>query len=384
MKVAMLTTVGDRCGIAAYTRSLVEALGEFADIAVEPIQEGKQPLSHYQEQADRLNQADVVHIQHEHSFWGGILPNKSAFWNLRYLIKKPVVLTAHTTTALADLLKLREERRPLHRFAKQILVWRTAYRDSIETAPFIAGRCIVHTEAARNELVERGANPKYIHVLPAGVPTPLVSPDKGAAFRGRFGLGERRVVSLFGYIAPNKGYELTLDILPKLPEDVVFVIAGGLRTSDLEPYAAGLQERINAAGLKDRVVITGYLSEQEVADAIAASAVVVAPHTFATGSYSIMVPLSYGKAIVSSNLDCFKEINDQVQCLSLFQAGNAADYAAKLNAVLREDSLRSGLAAKASEYATGHSWRKVAQETVDIYQEAILDVERLAHHAPHS
>jgi glycosyltransferase involved in cell wall biosynthesis len=344
MKVAMLTTVGDRCGIAAYTRSLVEALNEFADVTVEPIQEGKQPLSHYQTQAERLNQADVVHIQHEHSFWGGILPNKSAFWNLRYLIEKPVVLTAHTTTALSDLLKLREERRPIHRLAKQMLIWRSGYRDSVETAPFIAGRSIVHTEAAKNELVARGANPKYLHVLPAGVPTPMASPDNGDGFRKRFGLEDRRVVSLFGYIAPNKGYELTLEILPQLPQDVVFVIAGGLRTSDLEPYAAGLREHIEAAGLKERVVITDYLSEQEVADAMAASDVVVAPHTFATGSYSIMVPLSYGRAIVSSDLDCFKEINQQVQCLSLFQSGNPEDYATKLNAVLTDDNLRETLA----------------------------------------
>src|SRR5689334_22473417 len=101
MKVAMLATTGERCGIAAYSRALIEALCGLPDMAVEliPIQEGKQPTEHYQEQARRFNadDIDVVHIQHEHSFWGGILPRASAYWELRYLVQKPVVLTAHTT-----------------------------------------------------------------------------------------------------------------------------------------------------------------------------------------------------------------------------------------------------------------------------------------------
>ena len=111
MKVAMLTTVGDRCGIAAYSRDLTAGLQGLVDLEVEPIEVGKQPVEHYEDQAGRLNSADVIHIQHEHSFWGGILPGQSAFWTLRYLLQKPVVITAHTTTSLADLQRVKQERK---------------------------------------------------------------------------------------------------------------------------------------------------------------------------------------------------------------------------------------------------------------------------------
>lgn len=70
MKVTMLTTTGERCGIAAYSRALVKALWEFVEVEVEPIEEGKHTAEHHRTQADRLNMADVVHIQHEYSFWG--------------------------------------------------------------------------------------------------------------------------------------------------------------------------------------------------------------------------------------------------------------------------------------------------------------------------
>lgn len=379
-RVAMLTSVGDRCGIAAYTRELTAALAPYADVTVEPISEGKQPLEHYQEQAERLNAADVVHIQHEHAFWGGILPNHSAFWNLRYLLSPPVVLTAHTTSRLRVLLKVDRERRPLHRLAKEALLWRRGYRDSVETAPFLTGHCIVHTEAARQELAARGANPKYIHTIPAGVPEARDAPTHGAAFRERFGVPDRRLVALFGYISPNKGYELMLDALTHLPSDVTFVIAGGVRIPGEQPYADTLRETIAARGLTGRVVMTGYLSEGEVAEAMAASEIVVTPHTLATGSYSVMIPLTYGKPVVASDLDCFREIAGANAALALFPAGDAAELAARLRELLADPAARGRLSAKARVYAAAHSWGAVARRTATVYESAIADVTRLSHH----
>src|SRR5690242_20692561 len=104
MRVAMLTTVGEQCGIGSYAGALIAGLRTLPDMEVEvvPITRGRQPTEHYVTQAELLNapDIDVVHIQHEHGFWGGIRPNASAFWELRYLIQKPLVLTAHTTYTL--------------------------------------------------------------------------------------------------------------------------------------------------------------------------------------------------------------------------------------------------------------------------------------------
>jgi len=379
LQVAMLTSVGDRCGIAAYTRSLVDALVEFADITVEPINEGRQPQEHYVDQAERLNRANVIHIQHEHSFWGGIMPNHSAFWNLRYLIKKPIVITAHTTTSLRDLLKVSTERRPLHRIAKEALIRRRAYRESVETAPFITSRCIVHTREGGEALISRGANGKYVHVIPAGVPRPLKTRDFGRQFLQN-AAPYQRIVTLFGYIAPNKGYELAFNALGQLPDDVALFIAGGARNDEMLPYETSIRNQIAERGLADRVFITGFLSDEQVADMMAATSVVIAPHTIATGSYSIMIPLSYGKAAVSSDMACFREINDQVQCMELFRAGDSVDFTNVLNRVLTDEPKRLAMEQMALQYAHSHSWQEVAKKTVEVYHEAIADEKRLGHH----
>lgn len=375
MKVAMLTTTGPRCGIAAYTRALVEGFSHVPDteIVVVPIEEGRQTIVHYREQAKILNgdDIDVVHIQHEHSFWGGIMPRASAFWEMRYLIEKPVVLTAHTTTALTDLLKLKQERRPHKWLAKQLLVRNPSYRDSVETAPFTTAITIVHTTAARNELIARGAKPGYVTVVPTGIPAPLVAPTSGRAFRERFGLQGRRMVTIFGYVTPNKGYELTLEILADLPPDVTLVIAGGARNEAESSYVEKVQQAIERSGQKSRVVLTGYLSDEDVAEAMEATDVALVPHTYATGSYSVTLPLSHGRVVFASNLDCFQEIANRVDCVELFRAGNRGDYLEKLTALLNNPTRQAKLAANARKYAERFAWPRVAAMTRRIYQAAI-------------
>lgn len=375
MKVAMLTTTGERCGIAAYTRALIDGLAMLPNTTTEviAITEGKQPREHYIEQANRLNapDIDVVHIQHEHSFWGGILPRASAYWELRYLIKKPVVLTAHTTYSLAKLLKADTERRPIQWLAKQMLIRNRAYRDRVDIAPFVTAMTIVHTAAARRELIERGAASEYVHVVPTGIPNAEPAPTGGRSFREKYGLTDRMVITIFGYIAPNKGYELTMEILPQLPANVTLVIAGGARLPSEEPYAASVKALVERSGLTDRVVITGFLTDTDVAEAMVGSDLVLAPHTWATGSYSVTLPLTHGRPVLASDVDCFKEIAARMDCIALFQANNAADYRARLVALLEDSDRRTALAQSALAYSNRFSWPNVARMTRRIYEQTI-------------
>ena len=378
MKVAMLATTGESCGIAAYTRHLLEPLSELVDVELEPIQPGRQPDAHYREQAARLNQADVIHIQHEHSFWGSVLPGGSAFWVLRYLLHRPVVVTAHTTYSVAELLRVATERRLLHRLAKEVLIRRPAYRDSVEIAPFATARCIVHTDEGRRALIARGAVPAHVHTIPPGIAPPLPAPTGGKAFRERFRLAGRPVVSLFGFLAPSKGYEVALEALAGLPPEVALVFAGGPRTEDMAPYADQLRARIAAAGLEGRVRITGFLPDEQVAEAMAASDIVIAPHTQATGSYSVTVPMAHGKPIVASDQACFVEACARIPCLRIVPTGDAAALRQALAELLQSPEERDRLSRAAAEYARTHSWEAAARRTVEVYQLALADAGRPA------
>jgi len=375
MKIAMVTTVGQRCGIASYSASLAESLRLVPETEIEivPITVGAQPSSHYEEQARALNAAsvDVVHFQHEFSFWGFPPPNgRSAFAELRALVRKPTVVTAHTTLGLDAIFPMTSRRNPVRWLRRKRLLAHRGWRESVEVKTFDADATIVHTETAHNEFALRGLDRQRLFVVPMGIPSPLPAATAGQAFRERWGLHGKRLLTLFGYITPNKGYTLVADALRHLPDDVVLVIAGGARRPIEQQYVDAVERHVRKIGMTRRVIITGYLSDAEVAEAMAATDLALAPHTQATNSYSVAFPLTYGKPTLASDLPCFREMAATSDSLELFENRSKADFRRKLVALLEDGARREQLAANALRHAERFRWPNVAQATRDVYAKA--------------
>src|SRR5438445_525614 len=135
ISVAMVCRTDGDSPVAGYSRALVNALSGFCEVTVEAIREGNQAAAAYQEQASRINQADVIHLQHAHTDWGGARQGESGFWTWRYLLVKPLVVTSHDTRSLNDLLRdqREEESAGLPRTISDAILSRNkAHRDSIE------------------------------------------------------------------------------------------------------------------------------------------------------------------------------------------------------------------------------------------------------------
>lgn len=372
----MWTSWETRCGIAAYAAALareLERLGVAVDVVPVPYTDrdpGRRAAA-----LARSNAAELVHVQHEYTFWGGVAPGASSLPAWYRGLRRPRVVTAHTVFTAAELLRLPQERRPRQRLAKRLLASLPAYRRSVERAPFAgAAAVIVHTEAARERMLQRGLPKERVFVLPAGIPRPYVGEDvpaRAEALRERYGLRGTRVATIFGYVTPDKGYETALAALASLPPTVKLLIGGGTRVPHEAPYLRTLQERIRAAGLEPRVGITGYLEEPDVAAAMAVSDLVLVPHTAANGSYSVMIALAYGKPVLASDLACFRELWEQHRCLELFEAGNERQLAERMGFLLASAGTRARLSRAALEFARERGWDAVARRTLAIYEEAL-------------
>ena len=175
LNVAMVSRMDDASPVAGYVQALTGTLREYCEVLTAAIPAGKQTPESYEELAVELNKAEVIHLQHFHRDWGGARPGESGFWTWRYLLVKPLVVTAHDTRSLNDLLRKQrtDEGSGLGRIMSDaILARRSAHRDSVEIAPFVTGRCIVLTEQDRETLVDRGADPQFVHLIP-----PAESPE---------------------------------------------------------------------------------------------------------------------------------------------------------------------------------------------------------------
>ena len=285
-------------------------------------------------------------------------------------IRKPIVLTVHTLDPAAQVLGLSLPGSPIRRAMKRILAAFPPYRNVIERRTFeVADRIVVHDSEKAARLKGRGIPESRIRVIPMGVPAPNPDPALGDRFRREFGLEGRRLLVVFGFVRPGRGYEIVLDALPMLSRPATLVIAGGPQTEAQAVYADSLVRRASSLRLADRVVITGYLPDEKVAGALRAADIILLPQIAGTGSYSIQVAFGYGKPIVASDMPCFVDPEQSHGCPLTFARGDARDLSAKLDSVLQGPPLAQKLSQCALEYAKEHSWDRIAEKTVEVYRE---------------
>lgn len=154
-----------------------------------------------------------------------------------------------------------------------------------------ADQIVVHTEQARQRLVELGVDPRKVvrvpHLRPALPPAECTGDD----VRRRHRLDDARVVLAFGFIHVDKGLPVLVRALAtgsdaRLARARV-VVAGGVRRRQGIFRLMELNDRRHARyvrrltarlGVQDRVVFTDYVPAGEVAAWFEAADVVVLPY----------------------------------------------------------------------------------------------------------
>lgn len=354
MRVVMLAPDRNRCGISDYSRHLIDALRALPEIAgvdrIDPEPSatlGKQIQDHG---------AQIVHIQHQYFFFGGVAPHKNRVRALYNALTVPAVLTVH---------EIAEERggllrRRLTAFANRQNFLHPALR-----------RYIVHTDVDRKRLAEIGVSPERIAVIPVGIPPAEPLPERGAA-KAALELTGKRVVTLFGFLSRKKGHQVAIEALAALPEAYVLLLAGDRHPDDQTDYVPSLKARIAEMGLQDRVKITGYLPEERLPQMMAATDVAIAPFLETSGSASLAHLLAYGLPVVASNIPPLQQIEAEAPgCLLLTEVGNSTALRDGIVQVCEGETLRTRMREASYLYAELHSYKRMAQATAAVYQQAL-------------
>jgi|SRR5579859_5111437 len=301
------------------------------------------------EAARRLREADVVHLQFSRYFW-------LAGWQQRYYwhvcqqsCPRPLVATLHDVYpyfypangwrgALAD---AREQwragataRAPRARGALGVL--KNHLFDNL-TLRAVLKDCRLALVCTREEQRRalHLAPPGRITVIPHFVEERL-HPATRAAARQALGMGGERVVTLQGYLYPNKGHQLLAQALPQLPPEVKVVFAGG-PSAGQDDYLRHLQQTSQALGVADRLCITGYLPDEALRLHLAASDLAVCPFSVVSASSSIATWISEARPILASDLPQMAEYNEWAPgAVRTFRPYEAAALAAAILALLPE------------------------------------------------
>ena len=280
---------------------------------------------------------DVVHFQ-----WT-IVPCLDALAICVIRLLRPVVLTVH------DPVPFNGERR------SWLQTW------GFDLAIRAADRVIVHTQAGRRTLVERGMSAAGIAVIPHG-PLNLAVPLPECTVREA---GEDRwTFLLFGEIKAYKGTDLLIEALGRLPEATrrrARVIVAGRPQMDLAPIA----DRIEALGLVDVVEIRARrLSEEEMASLFAETDCFVFPYRAIDASGVYFLVKSLGKWMIATRVGIFAEDLQEGTHGTLVPPEDTTALAAALEFALQTKP-------KPQTATCEESWVAIGRATKDLYARAL-------------
>jgi CBS domain-containing protein/glycosyltransferase involved in cell wall biosynthesis len=378
IRIAYVSTYPPReCGIATYTRHLVDAVSWFcARAVISPIvvavndraeryeygtrvksQIDANNVQSYEEAARYINTSDVdvVNLQHEYGIFGG----ESGEYVAEFLqrIEKPVVTTLHTVV---------EEPTPNARAVLQRIL---EHSDLATVMAKVGIRML--------EGLHRSSAGK-IRYVPHGCPNiPFIGT---AMMKESLGLKDRAVISTFGLLSRGKGIEYGIQALPQILEkhpEILYLVIGEthpqVRKHDGETYRRLLLDQVESLGVEKNVrFVNRFLTENELISYLQATDVYVIPYPNREqiSSGTLSYALGAGKAIVTTS---FVHAQEPISSGAAMQCEfkDPASIAECVDRLLNNDQLRQKYARTAYEYSRPMIWPNVAMRYVNAFYYAL-------------
>jgi glycosyltransferase involved in cell wall biosynthesis len=165
---------------------------------------------------------------------------------------------------------------------------------------------------------------------------------------------------------PHKNLGRLIDafvVLQKTYPELVLVLAG-----KKDANYARHEERVRREGIYN-VVFTGFVSEGQLRWLYENCAVYVFPSLSEGFGLPGLEAMVHGAPVVSSNATCLPEVYGEAA--HYFDPLDTSDMAAKIGEVLYDEALRSNLIKKGKEQAAKYSWRRTAEQTLEVYEKAL-------------
>lgn len=338
----------------AYQRELARALrAAGTTVVAEPT--GRRKILPVLRAVRRLGRPDVIHLHWTEPYISG---------------RRPDVSRARVTRTLAELRLMRR--------LGSALVWTahdlTRHDRPVDPMEVAFGRSlvglsdavIVHCEAAREALVEAFDLPPNargrMHVIPHGHYADAYEDRvESVEARERLRLPAQGLVLLFiGWIRPYKGVEDLLTAFAALDDPTARLVIAG------QALPVGFGDRIAAlAAADDRVVARlGFVPDEGLQVYLNASDVVCLPYREIFTSGSVLLAMTFGRAVIAPRRGCIAEALDERGAI-LYDSSDANGLSEALRVAHSADLAAMG--AHNRSRLVDFDWERIARRTMAVY-----------------
>lgn len=384
MKVLHLTTF-KKCGVADYFNYLKEELDILGkeeneeiindvftiDVVWQKKSDFNKVSEYYDEFIEKAKDYDLIHIQHEyHNFTGNYPKWKSLklFKNILEKLKdKKVIVTFHPNPLPI-----------IHSKFLNMIFKNYGYSQYFNKKGKKGNmKALVHNDLSRDLYIKSGFHPDSISTI--FMPTPNLIEKYNEEnihlknkISSKLNLDENSVVlSIVGFIHQYKGYDDIVNLLTKLPNNYKLIILGDKHPRGTNDYYKKLLNNIKKNSLKDRIFITGYYEEKDLATYCNLIDIFLAPYSgkFTSGSGAIQIGIQSKKPTIAYDIETFKDINKEFEPLCLVKEGDIEKLKDKVVELANNSELREYYIDQARKYLSNNSYNKLAKQTIEIYKD---------------
>ena len=172
------------------------------------------------------------------------------------------------------------------------------------------------------------------------------------------------VILFVGAIQKRKNLSRLVAAFETLQRDWTLVLAGSSGFG-----AAEIDAQIQASPVRERIHVTGYISDQELARWYARASIFAFPSLDEGFGIPVIEAMAAGLPVITSNRSALKEVAGAAALL--VEPERTEAIAEGLRELVQNPRLREELRQRGRDRATLFSWGKAVQLTWDVYQELL-------------
>lgn len=359
--VAMVSSWNTKCGIAEYTKFLVNYCKNYIDFHIFPnissllladdesFVDKRLWRDNNDNNVNRLvarllsDSSEIVHFQLN---WGFISIKNLEDAIIKLKENKKIFITFHSTTPIKN--------------------------ESLQNIVATLNKCsalIVHQKKDLERLVSYGVDRDIVKLIPLGqlsypfVPSSICKEQKQ--------LSDKIIFGSYGFLLPHKGiYDVLQSIkdLTKKYNNLLFLAVSSLYDCDeSKRYYKKCLDFVKNNGLEQNVLfVTDYLSNNDSLEYLRLCDFLIAPYrqTSESASGAIRFLFAAGRPVITSSAAIFDEFNDFVykfQCESQTQLTNAIEK------FITDKNLLETYQEKTLKLLNNNNWQKTACTMKDLY-----------------
>lgn len=247
------------------------------------------------------------------------------------------------------------------------LLWKAKQRASVWQADAV----LTVSEASRAAIADSlGVPSARLHVV-REAPDPRfrpMPPDDADRRLRRFGLDGTRYVLYVGGISPHKNVETLIgafELLPDVP-DVRLLVAGDADDDPFLSSAASVRARVAASRARHRILLTGYVSDDELVALYNGAVATVLPSLGEGFGLTAAESAACGTPVVASGDPALRELLGDAGLYA--DARDAAAFAEHLRELLDDAGARERAGKACLEKSREWSWDAAADATLALLE----------------